>query len=133
LRDLGNDVRAVGIHHRIGPIWHRNPSTGAGLDHNTLATRSVVAHHVGLLDRRDDQVSSSGQGYRGRDIEREVTRSLRRIGVRQGDREIGIGSEVWVAVAYNRLFQRSAEVGVGRATPRTGLFTGTDKLDLEVG
>ena len=133
MRDLGNDVRAVGIHHRISPIWHRNPSTGAGLDYDTLTARGVIANDVGLLDRRDDQVSSSGQGYAGGDVQGQITSGLGSVRVRQADRKVGIRGEVRVAVAYNRLLQRSAEVGVGRATPRTGLFTGADKLDLEVG
>ena len=133
MRDLGDDVRAVGIHHRIGSVWHRDPGSGAGLDHDALTARGVVADDVGLLDRRDDQVPRGGQGYAGGDVQGQIAGGLGGVGVRQANGKIGIRREVRVAVAYDGLLQRGAKVGVGRVAPSTCLFTSADQLDFEVG
>ncbi len=114
-------------------VRDRDAGAGRGLDRDALATGRVVLDDVLLLDRRNDQFARAREAHARSDVEDQRTSRLCGVGVRVGQRQVGVGGVVWIAVADDGLLERGAEVGVGDRTPGAGIFAGRLQLDLQVG
>ena len=96
------------------------------------ATRSVVEDEVHLLVGRDDQAGRRKR-QRPRHLNEHITGYTRSA---VGDRDRGIGTRSVCNglrhIPGDRLLNQRSEVGVGRRTPSTGLFTCADKFNRKV-
>ena len=123
------------IHHvgavRIDPHGlasrHSNASARSGL--NEDAIRAIVLDDIRLLDGGHHEVTGCSTRRTGA-AQAQVARRLRRVSIRQGQRDVG-ASEGDIRRADYGLFHSGAKVGVRDVPPRGAVLTRGHKLDFK--